>query len=142
MSNIINSLTGHPFHTLVVHFPVGLTGAAAFFMLVALFWKRARILEVVAFANLALASVSTIVAAITGLYDNATRWSGKAPNYQYKIILGILLFLVTATVSIIRWRKPDLFDQKSTRLLYAGAYAVSFGLAAVLGLLGGIIVWG
>jgi hypothetical protein len=91
---------------------------------------------------LALASVSTIVAAITGLYDNATRWSGSAPNYQYKIILGILLFLVTATVSIIRWRKPDLFDQKSTRLLYAGAYAVSFGLAAVLGLLGGIIVWG
>ena len=71
-----------------------------------------------------------------------TRWDGRAANYQYKIILGVLLFLVTAATSILRWRKPDLFEQKSTKYIYAGAYLVSFALATVLGFLGGIIVFG
>ena len=142
MSSILDKLLHHPIHPMIVHFPVGLTGAALFFILLALLWKRAKILEQVAFANISLAAVSTVVAAITGIYDNITRWDGRAENYQYKIVLAILLFLVTTSTSILRWRKPDLFEQKSTRLLYAGAYAVSFGLAAVLGFLGGIIVWG
>ena len=86
-------------------------------------WKRAKILEQVAFANISLAAVSTVVAAITGIYDNATRWDGRAENYQYKIVLAILLFLVTTSTSILRWRKPDLFEQKSTKYLYVGAYA-------------------
>jgi uncharacterized membrane protein len=142
MSSILDTLLHHPLHPMIVHFPIGLTGAALFFILLALLWKRARILEQVAFANLALASVSTVVAAITGIYDNATRWNGIAPNHQYKMILGTLLFLVTASISLLRWRKPDLFDQKSTRYWYAGAYLVSFALAGVLGFLGGIIVFG
>jgi uncharacterized membrane protein len=142
INRILNTLTQHPVHPMIVHFPIGLTGAALFFILLALLWRRARILEQVAFANLSLAAVSTVVAAITGIYDNATRWDGRAENYQYKIILGVLLFLVTATTSIIRWRKPDLFEQKYIKYLYAGAYAVSFALAAVLGFLGGIIVFG
>jgi len=142
MSNILDTLLHHPIHPMIVHFPVGLTGAALFFILVALVWKRAKILEQVAFANISLAAVSTVVAAITGIYDNATRWDGRAENYQYKIVLAILLFLVTTSISILRWRKPDLFEQKSTKYLYVGAYAVSFALAAVLGFLGGIIVFG
>jgi len=142
MSSILDTLFNHPIHPLIVHFPVGLTGAALFFILLALLWKRAKILEQVAFANISLAAVSTVVAGITGIYDNATRWDGRAENYQYKIVLAILLFLVTTSISILRWRKPDLFEQKSTKYLYAGAYAVSFALAAVLGFLGGIIVWG
>jgi len=142
MSSILDTLFNHPIHPLIVHFPVGLTGAALFFILLALLWKRAKILEQVAFANISLAAVSTVVAGITGIYDNATRWDGRAENYQYKIVLAILLFLVTTSTSILRWRKPDLFEQKSTKYLYAGAYAVSFALAAVLGFLGGIIVWG
>jgi len=142
MSSILDTLFNHPIHPMVVHFPVGLTGAALFFILLALVWKRAKILELVAFANISLASVSTVAAAITGIYDNATRWDGRAENYQYKIILGILLFLVTAATSLLRWRKPDLFEKKSTQYIYVGAYAVSFALAAVLGFMGGIIVFG
>jgi len=142
MSNILDTLFNHPIHPLIVHFPIGLTGAALFFILIALLWRRAKILEQAAFANLSLAAVSTVVAAITGIYDNATRWDGRAENYQYKIILGILLFLVTTATSIIRWRKPDLFEQKSTKYIYAGAYLVSFALAGILGFLGGIIVFG
>ena len=142
MNSILDTLLHHPLHPMIVHFPVGLTGAALFFILIALLWRRARILEQVAFANISLAAVSTVVAAITGIYDNATRWDGRAENYQYKIVLAVLLFLVTTSTSILRWRKPDLFEKKSTQYIYVGAYAVSFALAAVLGLLGGIIVWG
>jgi uncharacterized membrane protein len=142
MSNILDTLLHHPVHPMIVHFPIGLTGAALFFIFLALIWKRAKILEQIAFANISLAAVSTVVAAITGIYDNATRWDGRAANYQYKIILGILLFLVTTATSILRWRKPDLFEQKSTKYIYAGAYLVSFALATVLGFLGGIIVFG
>jgi uncharacterized membrane protein len=143
IERILNTLfVQHPIHPMIVHFPVGLTGAALFFILLALLWKRARILEQVAFANLSLAAVSTVVAAITGMYDNATRWNGVAPNHQYKIILGVLLFLVTASTSLLRWKKPDLFEKKSTKFLYVGAYVISFALAGVLGFLGGIIVFG
>ena len=142
MSNIFDSLLHHPIHPMIVHFPIGLTGAALFFIFLALIWKRAKILEQIAFANISLAAVSTVVAAITGIYDNATRWDGRAENYQYKIVLAVLLFLVTTSTSIIRWRKPDLFEQKSTKYIYAGAYAVSFALAGILGFLGGIIVFG
>jgi uncharacterized membrane protein len=140
--SFINALIHHPFHPMAVHFPIGLTGAAAFFILLALIWKRAKILEQAAFANLSLAAVSTIVAAIAGIYDNMHRYNGNAANHQYKILLAFLLFVVTTSTSILRWRKPDLFEKESTKWWYAGAYAVSFGLAAVLGLLGGIIVFG
>jgi uncharacterized membrane protein len=142
VQHILDTLLHHPVHPMIVHFPIGLTGAALFFIILALLWKRARILEQVAFANLSLAAVSTVVAAITGIHDNITRWDGRAENYQYKIILGVLLFLVTTSTSILRWRKPDLFEQKSTKWWYAGAYLASFALAAALGFLGGIIVFG
>jgi uncharacterized membrane protein len=138
----INTLIHHPVHPMIVHFPIALTGAAAFFILLALIWKRAKILEQIAFANISLAAVSTVVAAITGIYDNAHRYGGSAANHQYKIMLATLLFLLTTATSLLRWRRPDLFEQKSTKWLYAGAYAVSFAIASVLGFLGGIIVFG
>jgi uncharacterized membrane protein len=138
----INTLMHHPFHPMVVHFPIGLTGAALFFILLALIWKRAKILEQAAFANLTLAAISTVVAAYFGIHDNATRYAGNAANHQYKFMLAILLFLVTTTTSIIRWKKPDLFENQSTKWIYSGAYLVSFAIASILGFLGGIIVFG
>lgn len=138
----INTLLHHPVHPMLVHFPIGLSGGAFFFIVVALIWKRAKILEQVAFANIALAVPATIAAAIMGIYDNAHRYSGHAANHQYKIIFATCLFLVVTSTSLIRWRKPDLFEQESTKWWYAGAYLVSFAIAVVLGFLGGIIVFG
>lgn len=131
----------HPIHTMVVHFPIALTGAALFFILLAL-WKRSEILEQVAFANLALASVSTLAAGLTGMLDNARFYDGAAPNVMYKITLATILLLVTALTSVTRWRRPDLFKTPATRTMYVAAYFVSFGLAAVLGFLGGVILYG
>lgn len=139
-SRLITALTEtHPIHPMVVHFPIALTGAALFFTLLAL-WKKKNFFEQVAFANIALATVSTIVAGITGMYDNQVNYVGDAPNAGLKIILAITLFLVTTITTLVRWKKPDLFD--TSKALYVLAYFVSFGLAITLAFLGGVILYG
>jgi uncharacterized membrane protein len=137
----LQTLAKHPIHPMVVHFPIGLTGAAAFFILLAL-WKKNKILEQIAFADIALASVSTLVAGITGMRDNIANFNGAAPNVGWKIALAIILLVVTALTSYFRWKDDKLFEKPSTRALYVAAYFVSFALAAMLGFLGGIIVFG
>jgi hypothetical protein len=49
---------------------------------------------------------------------------------------------VTTVTAILRWRKPDLFQNKSTRAIYVASYFVSFAIASVLGFLGGVIIYG
>ena len=137
---LITALTEtHPIHPMVVHFPIGLTGAAAFFILLAL-WKNKAFFEQAAFANIALATVSTIFAGITGLYDNQVNYVGDAANAGLKMTLATVLFIVTASTSYARWKNPDLFDK--SKALYVSAYFVSFALALVLGFLGGVILYG
>jgi uncharacterized membrane protein len=129
----------HPIHPMIVHFPIGLTGAALFFILLAL-WKNKQFFEQAAFANIALATVSTLAAGITGLYDNRVNYEGDAPNAGLKIILAIALLLVTTITAVARWRNPDLFER--SKPLYVAAYFLSFGLALVLAFLGGVILYG
>lgn len=131
----------HPLHTVLVHFPIALTSAAFFFLLLAL-WKKSQLLEKVAFADMALASVSVIVAGLAGLRDLENIYKGSAPNIGVKIGLAILLFIISAGVSLWRWKKPELFYTASTRWIYFGAYLVCFALAIVIGFLGGVIVYG
>ncbi len=142
IQTIIHAMTKvHPPHLLVVHFPIALTGAALFFILLAL-WRKNDLLEKIAFADISLAAVSTIVAAILGIRDNIVFFDGHATNYGAKIILAIILFIVTTATSIIRWKNPNLFHGRSSRVWYVLAYFVSFGLASVLGFLGGVIIYG
>ena len=124
---------------MLVHFPIALTGAALFFILLAL-WKNKEFFEQAAFANIALATISTLAAGLTGLYDNQVNYLGDAPNAGLKITLASLLLLVTTLTAITRWRKPDLFEK--SKALYVSAYFVSFGLALVLAFLGGVILYG
>ncbi len=137
---LYNLFEVHPLHTMVVHFPIALTGAALFFVLVALF-RRSEMLEQAAFANIALAAVSTIVAGITGMRDNIDIYDGVAPNAGAKITLAIILLIITTLLAVIRWRKPDVF-YSSGRVLYVAGFFVSFAIAAALGFLGGVILYG
>ena len=141
INRIIHAVTElHPTHPMFVHFPIALTGAAFFFILLAV-WRNSVALEQTAFANIALASVSTIVAGITGVMDNAKNYEGAAPNGGTKILLATLLLILTAGISIVRYRNPDLF-QKTNRLLYMASYGICFAIALVLAFLGGVILYG
>jgi uncharacterized membrane protein len=130
----------HPTHPMFVHFPIALTGAAFLFILLA-WWRSSASLEQTAFANIALAAVSTIVAGITGYVDNINNYVGDAPNANAKIVLATLLLFLTAGISVVRYRNPDLFT-KGNRLLYVASYGLSFAIALVLAFLGGIILYG
>lgn len=130
----------HPTHPMIVHFPIALTGAAFLFILLA-YWRKNASLEQAAFANISLAAVSTVVAGVTGYIDNIKNYVGDAPNAGAKIALAITLFLLTTGISFVRFRNPDIF-QKGNRLLYAGAYGLSFVIAIVLAFLGGVILYG
>ena len=141
INRVIHALTElHPTHPMLVHFPIALTGAAFLFILLAA-WRNNASLEQAAFANIVLAFLGTIAAGITGVMDNARNYEGAAPNAGTKIMLAILLFLLTAGISLIRYRNPDLFQQ-GNRFLYVASYGVSFGLALVLAFLGGVILYG
>ena len=142
IDRLINALFNlHPLHTMVVHFPIALTGAALFFILLAIL-KKSSNLEKVAFADLALATLSVIAAGLTGMRDNINIYSGDAPNANVKIILAIALLIILGLTSIWRWKRPEIFTGRATRWIYICAYVVSFFLASVLGFLGGVIVYG
>lgn len=141
INRVIHALTElHPTHPMIVHFPIALTGSAFLFILLA-YWKKSSSLEQTAFANIVLASISTIVAGLTGVMDNIKNYEGAAPNASTKIVLAISLFILTASISVVRYRNPDLF-QKSNPFLYAASYGLCFGIALVLAFLGGVILYG
>ena len=130
----------HPLHPMVVHFPIALTGAAFLFILLA-YWKNNSTLEQTAFANIVLASISTIVAGFTGAMDNMKNYEGSAPNATTKMILAIFLLLLTSGISIVRYRNPEIFT-KGNRALYIASYGLSFAIAVTLAFLGGVILYG
>jgi uncharacterized membrane protein len=141
INRVIHALTElHPTHPMVVHFPIALSGAAFLFILLAA-WRNNSSLEQAAFANIVLACLGTVAAGITGYMDNIKNYVGDAPNAGTKIILATTLFLLTAGISIVRFRNPTLFQQ-GNRFLYIASYGISFAIALVLAFLGGVILYG
>lgn len=141
INRVIVALTQvHPTHPMLVHFPIALTGAAFLFILLAS-WRKNAFLEQAAFANIVLASLGTLAAGLTGIMDNVKNYDGDAPNSMTKITLATILLLLTAGLSLARYRNPDLF-WKGNRFLYAASYGISFGIALVLAFLGGVILYG
>jgi uncharacterized membrane protein len=126
---------------MTVHFPIALTAVALLFIVLAL-WRRSEALEQAAFFNIALAAVSTIVAGLTGLRDNMVRFDGAAQNANIKVFLAVTLFILTTVTAVSRWRKKEILWNGTTMVLYLAAFVVSFALAATLGFLGGVILYG
>jgi uncharacterized membrane protein len=131
----------HPIHSMTVHFPIALTAVALLFLLLAL-WQRSEALERAAFFNITLAAISTVVASVTGMRDNLVRFEGEAPLAGVKVFLGVSLLILTVVIAVSRWRKAELLWTPSTMALYVLGFAASFGLAATLGFLGGVILYG
>jgi len=131
----------HPIHSMTVHFPIALTAAALLFLVLAL-WRRSEGLERAAFYNITLAAVSAVIAALTGVRDNLVRFEGEAPLAEVKIFLGVTLIVLLAVIVFSRWRKPDILWTPATMILYLLSFTGSFALAATLGFLGGVILYG
>jgi len=137
---LIQALTEtHPLHAMIVHFPIAFTAAGFLFIIIYL-WKKQAVFEQIAFANIAMASLGTLAAGLTGLLDNQRYWRGDAQNVNVKIILAMVLLLITAAVTVARWRNPNLVETKKG--VYVAAYLISFPIALVLSFLGGVIVYG
>ena len=142
IGQVINAILNvHPLHSMFVHFPIGLSGGALLFILLAR-WRRNESLEQAAFLMISLAAVSAIVAGLTGMRDNLVRFEGTAPLVVPKIILAITFFSLTTITAISRWRNRELLWSPKTTVLYMGAFAGSFLLAITLGFLGGVILYG
>ena len=73
--------------------------------------------------------------------DNIKNYLGEAPNASTKIILATTLLILTTSISIVRYRNPEIFA-KGNRALYISAYGISFAIAIVLAFLGGVILYG
>jgi len=141
IQRIIHAITVvQPPHPLFVHFPIALISTALFFLLLAL-WRKSDLLEKIAFANLALAVVSILVAGIVGYRDNLVIFKNGAPNHIAKITIASILFVLTGAIVLLRWRNPDLFHSRY-RAVYVAAHFLAFALVAVQGFLGAIIVYG
>jgi uncharacterized membrane protein len=133
-------LVVQPPHPLFVHFPIALISSALFFLILALL-RKSDLFEKIAFANISLAAVSTIVTGIVGFRDNLVIFHGTAPNHNAKIVIASTLFVLTGAIAILRWRNPNLFHSRY-KTLYILAHFIAFTLVAVQGFLGGIIVYG
>lgn len=131
----------HPLHSMTVHFPIALTAVALFLLLLAL-WRLSENLERAAFYNISLAAVSTLVAGLTGMRDNLIRYDGAAPNANIKLFLGISLLILASVTALSRRRRQEILWTPGTSILYVTAFAGSFALAATLGFLGGVILYG
>ncbi len=142
LARILNAVVNiHPWHSMVVHFPIGLTGAALFFIVLAL-WRKNESLEHAAFFTISLAAVSTVVAGLTGIRDNIVRFEGGAPLVSVKIFLAVTLLILTTITALSRWRQKEVLWQPATMVLYLLAFAASFGLASTLAFIGGVILYG
>jgi uncharacterized membrane protein len=131
----------HPWHSLIVHFPIALSTVGLFFVLLAL-WRRSELYEKFAFFNVILAAISTAFAGLAGLRDNIVHFEGNAPYMNIKIFLGSSLLLLASVTALVRRRNAELLWNPSTRILYVAAYVGCFLLVAVLGFVGGAILYG
>lgn len=142
VTRIINAIVEiHPLHSMTVHFPIALTGTALLFLVLALL-RRNEALERAAFYLIALSAISTIVAGVTGYRDNIVRFEGEAPLVSPKIFLAVTLFVLTVGITVSRSRDREILWRPSTMVIYVAAFAGSFLLAATLGFLGGVILYG
>jgi uncharacterized membrane protein YhaH (DUF805 family) len=79
---------------------------------------------------------------LTGYRDNIVRFEGEAPLVNAKVFLAVTLFVLTLGITVSRWRDRGILWRPSTMVVYLLAFTGSFLLAATLGFLGGVILYG
>lgn len=142
INRVIHAVTvSHPTHVMAVHFPIALTTAAFLFVALALIF-RSRSLEQAAFYNNILVFFTTLFASASGMQINLSNHAGAAPNANVKLFLAATLVLLSLLLLVGRLSSSRILWKPNTMVLYVVGFACNFGLAAALGFLGGVIVYG
>lgn len=142
LPRLIRALTEtHPLHSMVVHFPIALSGVALLFAILALA-QRNVVMERAAYYCIALTAVTTVLAGFSGYRDVIVRFDGEAPLVDAKGYLATTLFLLSTGMAWVRSRKEEVLWNPSTMILYLSGFVASFALAVTLAFLGGVILYG
>lgn len=129
-------LLGHPAHTLLIVFPLGLLGTATLFDIIYIFNENPR-LAIASFYMQVAGIIGGLVAAVPGWID----WSAIPSGTRAKrvgLVHGVgnvVVLLLFATSVLFRW---DEIEAPPTLSLVAAI--LGFGLAGVTGWLGGELV--
>ena len=105
-------------------------------------WRRNEPFERAAFFNMALVPLSAILAGITGYQDHLNRFGGETDQAPAKIFLALSLVVLSTVITVGRRRQPEVAWTPSTMVLYLAGFTGAFALAAALGFLGGVILYG
>jgi len=144
---LIQIALGHPVHVPLTHFPIALAHVSALLAGLALFfaWRQneeqTKFFSKALSYDVALLALSVIPAMLTGIMENATRYNGIAPNAQTKMMLGATLLILSIALAVWSRRSPNVMRSRAGVVVFVlcGICAL---ITIMLGLLGGIIVWG
>lgn len=132
-------LAKHAQHVAVIHFPIALFMASAFFDLLT-GWRRDRALATAAYYNLLAAAVAALPAVATGLL--AWRWALEGERLKGNLLLHLILGLASSgliwLLACWRIRRRRRFEERLTAS-YVAIELIAVAVIALTGHLGGIL---
>jgi mono/diheme cytochrome c family protein len=115
-----------PLHAPFTHFPIGLVFGALVFFILALIFKKSKLILTARHASI-LAFVMVFPTILLGVLDWLHFWNGRLVNpIKYKIVLAAIVLLVLG-VGIILGSEVKLFKWTTT-IIYAIAFLAVVGL--------------
>jgi uncharacterized membrane protein len=132
-------LAKHAQHVVVIHFPIALFMASAFFDTLAR-WRRDRALATAAYYNLLGAAVAALPAVATGLI--AWQWLLEGEKLRGNLRLHLILGLTSAgLIWLLAWwrSRQRRRDEGQFTISYLVVELLAVAVIAVTGHIGGII---
>jgi uncharacterized membrane protein len=131
-------LAGHAQHPVIIHFPIALFIASAFFEVLAV-WRKQPVFASVAYYNLLGAVLTIPLALATGL--GAWRWQLEGATLKGNLLLHMICALTSASlIFFLFWMRSRLRAKGSSpRILYFAVMGLALMAITLTGHLGGIL---
>lgn len=131
-------LAGHAQHPVIVHFPIALFIASAFFDILAV-WRKEPILAAVGYFNLVGAAITVPLAIATGL--GAWHWQLESATLKGNLRLHLICALTSAALIVsLCWKRSRIRAKgEAPRVSYFVVMGLGLVMIALTGHLGGIL---
>ena len=131
-------LAGHAQHPVIIHFPIALFIASAFFEVLAV-WRKQPVFASVAYYNLLGAVLTIPLALATGL--GAWRWQLEGATLKGNLLLHMICALTSASlIFFLFWMRSRLRAKGSSpRIPYFAVMGLALMAITLTGHLGGIL---